>query len=518
VTATITGTMLTPGVSRNGRLYTPELIVKAHDRLKERLAEGSMPVTMLTHHAAGDDSTKIVGQVTGVALDGENLTFTAEMAPTSDARTIGQLVGGKRPFLRNVSIRGAWLGPVETRTYEGQKVETADDMEIDGLDFTKNPGVTGAVINATTEAAAHLEHARAAQPGRAVITETVDEVRMFTETAPTPRAATFADPGYAPDRIRRYPTTTETDARQSWTRISEDSSCYTPNQLKRIKGRIRSALTKHGADMTETTTPTTPVVEATVRLSDVTECYMDGGSGTAGFSISAYNGPLTVSVSAYNGIEPADLAGVAQAAMTAAMQAVKSMDPDTDGDIDAGSVESDDNAMETVAPTPSTAVVETNAAPVAPTVKEPTVADTAPQVVEGAPTDAPPTIATTAPVEAAPAASVAPDIDYAKLAAAVVAATAPTAAAPAEAAPTEALTEATVTATLEQIAESEKTLREAIKAELIDEMRKSGTLGRKGLIESLAPAEKPLHEMNNEEWTKYRNENLAALIPAVREQ
>ena len=169
---TVRGTMLTPGVSANTRLYTPELIEKAHARLSARIASGGQPVTMLTHHEAGDDSVRIVGRVTGVSLNGDNLDYTAELAGTDNAKAVESLVAGK--FLRNVSIRGYWLGPEQTVTHEGQRVTTADDLEIDGLDFTKNPGVAGATVTASEAVAAETS-------GRVLITESATARVAFTE-------------------------------------------------------------------------------------------------------------------------------------------------------------------------------------------------------------------------------------------------------------------------------------------------------------------------------------------------
>ncbi|GGP73929.1 hypothetical protein [Streptomyces abikoensis] len=55
-----------PCVSRNRRLYTAEAIGRAVARAQARIDESSQPLTMLTHHEAGDDSTQIVGRVTGI--------------------------------------------------------------------------------------------------------------------------------------------------------------------------------------------------------------------------------------------------------------------------------------------------------------------------------------------------------------------------------------------------------------------------------------------------------------------
>ncbi len=494
---TLTGTMLVPGVSGNGRLYTAEVISKAYQRLSERLADDdALPLTMLTHHAAGDDSKEIVGHLSSVTLNGENIDYTAELADTLPSKTIENLVkpgpDGK-PSLKSVSIRGWWLGPVETKTHQGQQVTAGDDLEIDGLDFTKNPGVTGATVAIATSTGT------TETDGRTLITEAVTARVMFAETVEETAVSTapkpmFADLGYRSDKIKRFPIDTLTAAETSWERVNTAtvSESYTAPQLKRIKGRIKESLKKHGApDMTETTDPAAAeITEGAIRLSDVTECYDCWGDpvGTAGFSISAYNGPLTVSVSAYSGIDPKDLAGVATAAMKAAVDAVHALDPDDDGDLDTGTsgVETDDN-MET-APNQKEAPVAETQAPAATTETKP------------AETDSP---ITKAQLDAA-------------VETAVTAALAASKTPAAETAPTgnEATDEAVTTPV------DEAALRESIRTEvttsLIDEMRKNGTLGRKGLVEKLqeqgAPA-KPVHEMNEDEFTAYRNSLLETLVP-----
>jgi hypothetical protein len=498
---TLTGTMLTPGVSLNGRLYTKELIRKAHDRLAERIADGTSPVTMLTHHDAEDDSTRIVGQITAVKMAGDNLDYTAELAATDAAKTIEALVAAKKPFLKNVSIRGYWLGPVETKMVDGQQVTTADDLEVDGLDFTKSPGVKGATVTAAEAAAAETS-------GRVLITESATARVGFTETAPEPTLPVFADNGYQSDKIKRFPITTAAEAATSWTRIGDKAiaEAYTANQQKRIRGRIKSALINHGVTMTETT-PTAATSETTTepRLSDVAECY--DSVGTAGFSISAYNGPLTVSVSAYHGIEPADLAGVATAAMAAAVGAVHAMDPDDDGDVDAGESEGqqpDDDTMESQETSASTA--ENTATEVAQTEQEAEVAENATETAQGAATEAAPVVAEeSAPITKADLASA--------VAEAVKAALAP--------ASVEGVVSTTETAATESapVTETAEQMSARIKEELISEMRQNGTLGRKGLVEhvsELAGPAKPLHEMSDDELRAETERRVVPLMIPVQ--
>src|SRR5580704_13128770 len=118
----VSGTALAPGVSKNGRYYSPEAIAKAVARAQSRVGDGTLhltdrrqqPLSQKTHHAAADDSTAIVGRLTSLTLaeDG-SAKFTADIANTAKGRDIAALADtsdGKPAFLRGVSIRGAWAG------------------------------------------------------------------------------------------------------------------------------------------------------------------------------------------------------------------------------------------------------------------------------------------------------------------------------------------------------------------------------------------------------------------------
>ncbi|MCW2601681.1 MAG: hypothetical protein JWM02_3510 [Frankiales bacterium] len=174
----LTGIALTPGVSKNGRYYPPDLIERAVKRMQTRLADPSArPITMLTHHGAGDDSTAIAGRITTASLDGNNgALFEATLADNDAGRNIAALVTPQSPYLRNVSIRGWWLGQVRQVEVDGQMVETADDLEIDGVDFTKSPGVAGAVL--TSGKLLESSH------GRTLVYESVADPRLALGSAP----------------------------------------------------------------------------------------------------------------------------------------------------------------------------------------------------------------------------------------------------------------------------------------------------------------------------------------------
>jgi hypothetical protein len=149
--ANISGVALVPGVSRNRRLYTPEAIAKAAARMQQRLADpNGLPIVMRTHHGADDDSSRIVGRVTGVSVGNDkSLRYTAELHGTRHGQDIAALVkpAKGKPALRSVSIHGYWMSEPQQVTAEGGMVQTADDLEIDAIDFTASPGVDGALID-----------------------------------------------------------------------------------------------------------------------------------------------------------------------------------------------------------------------------------------------------------------------------------------------------------------------------------------------------------------------------------
>src|SRR6185437_5637199 len=93
VIARVSGVALRPGVSRNNRLYTREAIAKMVARAQERIESGQSlalidrtkvktePLSQRTHHAADDDSTRIVGGIRKLTLDEDGAArFTADIA------------------------------------------------------------------------------------------------------------------------------------------------------------------------------------------------------------------------------------------------------------------------------------------------------------------------------------------------------------------------------------------------------------------------------------------------------
>jgi len=158
VTAIVTGVALTPGVSRNGRLYTRETVAKAYSRLAARLADPTAsPVVMRTHHAPAyglDVAAHVAAQVVDVGLNESGaITYRAVTADTGAGRDVAALAteaeNGK-PTLAHVSIFGWWVGDVRQVQHDGELVETADDLEIDAIDFTHSPGLPSATARTET--------------------------------------------------------------------------------------------------------------------------------------------------------------------------------------------------------------------------------------------------------------------------------------------------------------------------------------------------------------------------------
>jgi hypothetical protein len=365
VLATVSGTALKPGISRNRRLYTREAIAAAVDRAQEHLAGGGMALTMRSHHAAEDDSTRIVGAVRSLTLaeDG-SARFTADIADTGHGRTIAALLDtadGRPPFLSGVSIRGAWDGKVRReRGPDGEPVERGDSLSLMGLDYTASPGVPGAQVDAftwardgATETSERVPITESVEEARLTITEDAapalpGEVRealraLLGEAATVPmsnrdsglkggKGVPYADPGYQADGKQRYELDSPAHIRAAWAYISQAGNAkpYSAQQLKRIKGRIKAAAAKAGVKITTEGWVIAPALEVTETL---VEYYGGDPERCGSYSLSATNGPTTVTVCSC-GVDPEDLHVVLSQACSAASAALCSIDPDMDGDID----------------------------------------------------------------------------------------------------------------------------------------------------------------------------------------
>jgi hypothetical protein len=564
--ARLSGVAIRPCVSKNGRRYTTENIGRAYQRLNARLSDPQgRPVVMRTlHPASGSDMdvTNVAARLTSVSLgeDGE-LRYEADVADTQAGHDVAALTTAENPYLSTVSIRGWWVG---TPTEDAEGHETADDLEIDGLDFVTNPGVEGArILAAVAESAGDHQ----------VVIENVESATVTVTEAPKPTpGSNYADPGYQKDGKKRYPLDTAKKVRAAWSYINQadNQKPYTAAQLSRIKGKIKKAAKSFGIDIAQESRHL--AAEITEVLEAFASSYLDNGQGD-------------VRVTGYT-TDPADLAIVGQRVAAAAQAAMVTLDPDNDGDIDTDSevaapsapicpscglgceigdlfcsacgtalpvpeaVQPDDDAMETApgvpdSPEPGSGPTEGDssmtATPEAPPAEFAGVTTSAPNPHGGTPPAAaaeaaPATPAAPEAAPEAPAAEAAPeapapaaernftDADLDALAARLRPAAETVTAPAAEAAPTTAPPTDAPVYTAEQAREmAEQAVKEAagqMKAELTKEaIELVRTGGRKGVTrptdESGAP--KPLHEMSDDERNAYARDAWSAVLarPAV---
>ena len=322
--ATVKGIFLAPGVSRNGRLYDAKNITAAVARMNAKLTSGTdLPLNMATGHSAADkdDALSTIGRITKVSLSPDfTARFEADIADTVAGRDIAALVTPKNPYIRGVSIRGAWIGDMRSEvTTEGISAITADDLEVSGVDFTGRPGVGGAVITS----AVLSESALAADP--TLIYESVESVEFIDEaggksTKSPYGAVSYADPGYQSDGKKRYPIDTAGHARAAWSyiNVSENASKYTGAQVKAMKSKIKRAAKKLGIDITSEST------QLVGEFQEVLEAYA---------SMCIDNGAATINVSGTT-YDAEKLAPLATRLALAAIAALAATDPDEDGDVD----------------------------------------------------------------------------------------------------------------------------------------------------------------------------------------
>jgi hypothetical protein len=240
------------------------------------------------------------------------------------------------------------MGEPRQELHNGQPVETADDLELDGVDFTRKPGVAGAVID-------NVQRLAESTNGRAMIYESVQEALVTSQiqeaatplksgapAAPQTKASTYADPGYQPDKAKRYALDTKAQAKAAWSYIhqADNTKPYTGPQLKRIKQRIKAALKKFGVEISTDEGWLIDRIGVVTESAQLAEHYGDDRE-RGSFCISLSNGPINISVSSYC-VDPADLDLIGKAAMAGAVACLASIDPDMDGDMDVSGADAED--------------------------------------------------------------------------------------------------------------------------------------------------------------------------------
>jgi hypothetical protein len=549
--AVVKGTFLRPGISKNNRAYTPKNISSAVSRMKSALdSPDGLPLTMATSHseAASDNALATIGMITSVdQMPDGSATFEADIADTSAGRDIAALVvpdtQGRR-FVKGISIRGQWASdPYEITAESGDSVITADELEVMGIDFTARPGVEGAQIT-DAALAESLKAVEVALADRGLIFESAPDAEFLDEANKEPYGAVvYADPGYQKDKKKRYPINTAAHVRAAWSFINQakNGSAYSAAQLKRIKGKIKSAAKKLGVDIQG---ESQMLID---ELTDVLEAYA---------SVCYDNGASCINIGGYTD-DAGKLAPLGARLAYAAAVALNAVDPDADGDVDlimpdgthdssSSSTESapDDDEMEDAAvgacahcgePVEDTAMycpmcgqpIQQAESSDSPTntenqeiiVPEDTTTETETEAsTEAATTEAAPAIDASAIVAGvvegmAPSFNAIAEALKALAPAPVAEAAAETAATETETS-TESTTEAPATFTMEQVQEQLQKQHDKDIAEAVETFRKSGG-GRKGLVPTHTVAHtaadlsegsldaKSLAEMSSADFFKY---------------
>jgi hypothetical protein len=352
--ATIRGTLLKVGVSKNKRLYTAENIRSAAESAKSDLAAGKTLNMYTTHDAAAkDDPMSLVGKFTKVwqETDG-SLKFEADVPNTTTGRDYANLTDGG--FQRTISIRGGWGSTPTIEDYDGQKVLTAPTLRLGGADGTASPGVEGASIEGIDFLESFVESDGNFNPEVFMaITESVDiEIEPFTEEVKPEISedvmekvfelladvmeaddskkpygnVTYADPGYQADKKKRYPLDSEQHVKAAWSyiNVAKNASKYSSAQLSRIKGKIKSAAKKYGINISEWYEDFVAGILESLEVAGLNEMY-------ASMTVSNGDGSVTTNGYANDG---ADLLKVAHRIALAAIMGMYFIDPDQDGDID----------------------------------------------------------------------------------------------------------------------------------------------------------------------------------------
>lgn len=354
--ATIRGTLLKVGVSKNKRLYTAENIRSAAEAANSDLAAGKTLNMYTTHEAAAkDDPLNLVGKFTKVwQEDDGSLKFEADIPNTTTGRDYANLTHGG--YQRTISIRGGWGSTPTIEDHDGQTVLTAPTLRLGGADGTASPGVEGAAIegidflesfvesdgdfdpaafmNITESAEVVLEPVieEVAAPTNLLTEDVIETVldalsEIMEKDSKEPYGnVTYADPGYQADNKKRYPLDTEQHVKAAWSYINMEKNAgkYTAPQISRIKGKIKSAAKKYGVNIGEWYSELVAGILESLEISGLSEMYT---------SMTISNGDGSVTTNGYAN-DGADLLKVAHRIALAAIMGMYFIDPDQDGDID----------------------------------------------------------------------------------------------------------------------------------------------------------------------------------------
>lgn len=243
VLATIHGTMLAPGVSKNNRQYTEAAIGRAVKRMKERLNDPEgLPIVMRTHHGAGDDSRQIVGRIVDVTQERNgSANYTAKLYNNDAGRNLAPLLApdeSGKSALRTTSIYGYWVGPVENvSSSDGSRVEVGEDLEVEAIDFTASPGVAKSQVHSVAfESYEHVDYSdkkKFVESAEATITMAPvvevepddDKLEIYERSFTTKQRKSMAAAGQAMPG-GRYPIANKSDLRNAIRAVGRGSGSH----------------------------------------------------------------------------------------------------------------------------------------------------------------------------------------------------------------------------------------------------------------------------------------------------
>lgn len=273
---TISGVFLTPGISRNNRYYSPEVVRAAVENMRTRLGNGDL-ISMATSHAAGrtDDALSTAATVREVWLDDNGAArFRADVPGTTTGRDALELLRGK--YAGGVSIDGDWFNVRRTITPGGAVAEAGDNLFVKRIDLTGNRGVLGAAVDevAITESVQTngAVSIRESFDSAALLIET-DGATSTTSDAPL-NAAESATPQETPVTAPKQTETPEAQAVTEAVVAAPAAVELSESAVKSLATAIAEALApviaaakpvQEVAPVAAPTTEPTPLTESTVK-------------------------------------------------------------------------------------------------------------------------------------------------------------------------------------------------------------------------------------------------------------
>ena len=229
-----------------GRRYTERFAPGAFSRsIRER---GSKVRLLVSHNTR----TLPIGKATELYEQPDGLRASFAIAATRDGDDALELVRSGTVDSFSVGFR-----PIRDRQENGVTVRVEAALyEVSLVGFPAYPGaLVGGVRSADRPAVSVDVMARRLDLVLAQAWPDLASIRAASkEDAKGPHGdVVYADPGYQEDGKKRYPLDTEKHVRAAWSYINQakNQKPYTPEQLAKIKSKIKAAARKLGIDISD---------------------------------------------------------------------------------------------------------------------------------------------------------------------------------------------------------------------------------------------------------------------------